>query len=355
MVNAIQIDIITSTNIWWNTVIFGLALSLMSIGLALTYSVSKVANFAHGEYAVAGIVAYFMLTLAVYGSISSSTLKAAFGPEAPETAGFTYLRLLAAFIFGGIVALLSLILVFRPLRALGAKPLQLMVASIGLELVLKSIWYIWYYTVVGGTNILADVARIPVGEGVVNGLPAVYTIPASALLTLVIGIGLMVALTVFFLKSMIGVSMRATADNPDLAEATGINTTLVEMLAWFIGGGLTAVGGVLWFLWQGSSMPLPEFGWTLLAFVFASITLGGLSNLIATVVSSFIVAAAFNIITSWLINLGLESALGYAVPPAVVIATLLVAPRGIAPYVDAIVSRLSAWWKRMRWGEEFTF
>ncbi len=355
MVNAVPVDIISSTNVWWNTLIFGLALSLMSIGLALTYSVSKVANFAHGEYAVAGLVAYFMLSLFAYGSITSSSLEAAFGPEAPGIAAFTYLRLLAAFVFGGVVALLSLLLVFRPLRMLGAKPLQLMVASIGLELVLKSIWYIWYYTMLGGTNILANIARIPVGYGTVMGMKVVYTIPASALLTIVIGIGILVALAVFFLKSMIGVSMRATADNPELAEATGINTALVEMLAWFIGGGLTAVGGVLWFLWQGSSMPIPEFGWTLLAFVFASITLGGLSNLIATLISSFLVAAAFNVITAALVNIGLSPALGYAVPPAVVIATLLVAPRGIAPYVDALVSRVTEWWKRLRWGEEFTF
>ena len=355
MAEAFPLNIISSNNMWWNTLIFGITLSLMSLGLALTYSVSKVANFAHGEYAVAGLVAYYLVTLAIYGKISSESLKAAFGPEASNIATYTYLRLLAAFALGGATALLSLLLVFRPLRNRGARPLQLMVASIGLELVLKSIWYIWYYTMLNGTNILPDIAGIPVGQGTYLGIKVVYTIPASFLLTLTVGIGAMIALAIFFLRSMIGISIRATADNPELAEASGINTALVEMLAWFIGGGLTALGGVLWFLWQGSSAPLPEFGWMLLAFVFAAITLGGLSNLIATVVSSFLVAAAFNVITSWAMDLGLEPALGYAVPPAIVIVTLLVAPRGIAPYIDALVSKISLWWKRVRWREEITF
>ncbi len=350
---AIMVDVVTSTNPWWNTLIFGISLALMSMGLALTYSVSKVANFAHGEYAVAGIVAYFLVTLALYGKMTSDTLKAAFGPEAPGFAAATWLRLLAAFLFGGVVALLSLLLVFRPLRALGAKPLQLMVASIGLELVIKSIWYIWYYTMLGGTNILASVARIVVGSGTEMGMKVLYTIPASALLAIVSGMAVFAALAVFFMKTMIGISMRAVADNPELAEASGINSALVEMLAWFLGGGLTALGGALWYLWQGSSMPLPELGWTLLAFVFAAVTLGGLSNLIATVISSFLVAAAFNIVALAIINLGVSPGLSYAVPPAVVIATLLVAPRGIAPYVDRLVAWLEAVWKRRRYQLSF--
>ncbi len=349
MVNAVPIDVVTSTNPWWNTLIFGISLSLMSIGLAMTYSVSKVANFAHGEYAVAGIVAYTLVTLLATGQITSDTLIAAFGPDNPPAAAFTYLRLLAAFLFGGSIALVSLLLVFRPLRLRGATPLQLMVASIGLELMLKSLWYVWYYVLLGGTNVIASVARLEVGEGMVNGMKVVWTLPASAVLTGLAGVVVFVALAVFFTRSMMGVSMRAVADNPDLAEATGINTALVEALAWFIGGGLTALGGVLWYLWQGSSMPLPELGWTMLAFVFASVTLGGLSNIVASVVSSFIVAAAFNIVTMMVINAGLETGLAYAVPPAVVIATLLVAPRGIAPYVEKVLLRLEEAWRRRRY------
>ncbi len=350
MVNAVPVDVIASTNPWWNTLIFGLSLSLMSLGLALTYSVSKVSNFAHGEYAVAGIVAYTLVTLIISGSLTSDTLMAAFGPENPSVASYTYLRILAAFLFGGAVALASLMLVFRPLRIRGATPLQLMVASIGLELMLKSIWYIWYYTILGGTNVIASIARIPIGEGVVNGVNIVWTIPASALLTIVISVFIFAMLVVFFTKAMIGVSMRAVADNPELAEATGINTMLIEALAWFIGGGLTAVGGLLWYLWQGSSMPLPELGWTVLAFVFASVTLGGLSNLVATAISSFLISAAFNIVTMIVVNAGLATGLAYAVPPAVVITTLLIAPRGIAPYVERIMTVLEEAWKKKRYG-----
>ncbi len=322
--------------------IFGTILALMSAGLALTYSVSRIANFAHGDYAVAGIMGYLAATLALSGNLLPESLKPL--PFSP----LTYIKLLVSFLFAGLVATLTFLLVYRPLRLRGAGPLQLMVASIGVELVLRYAFHIWYLFMVGSMQISAGI------YGPIASVAGV-AINFNDVLPWVVAAAVVAALVLFFTQTMVGVSLRATADNRDLAEASGINTDVLEIIAWFIGGGLAGLGGVLWFLWTTPAIPIVESGWLLLAFVFASVTLGGLGSIFSSMIAAYIIALAYypvsEIIIPALQSLGVpvDVGLGYMVPLIVVIISLLVMPEGLAPHLNKLWLRLEEAWKRWRY------
>src|SRR5687767_14332490 len=89
--------------------------ALAALGLTMSYSITKVPNFAHAEYVtVGGYVAVTMVNF-LGGGLTESVI--------------------AGFLAAAIVAMVSDELVFKPLTRRGATPHHLLVASIGLGLV----------------------------------------------------------------------------------------------------------------------------------------------------------------------------------------------------------------------------
>src|SRR5690606_40561365 len=86
--------------------------------------------------------------------------------------------------------------------------------------------------------------------------------------------------------STLGKTMRALSDNTDLAWVSGIDVDRVVTWTWIIGGGLAAVGGVLY----GMTRPLyPELGWHLLLPLFAAIILGGIGHPYGAIAGGFLI------------------------------------------------------------------
>ncbi len=69
--------------------------------------------------------------------------------------------------------------------------------------------------------------------------------------------------------------MRAMADEPDLAQVSGIPTEKVVRATWIIGGGLAATAGV--FLGMDTQLHT-NMGWDLLLPIFAAAILGGIGS-----------------------------------------------------------------------------
>lgn len=306
---------------WLYSFAWGAALALMASGLALYYSVSKVANFAHGEYVSVGVIAYLILVALLHG------FKNITGFNIVEPARFTVDKLpllLPIFIIGGLVSAATFAAVFWPLMKRGSSPLQLMVVSIGLMFVLRFILYFiasafdWLTLPTPESSVIASIGGVEITAGIFGSL----------LLALIATI----FVAWFTRGTMIGVSMRAVADNPGLAEASGINVFLVQLVAWFIGGGLAAVGGALMFILTGppGERPIVELGWMDLLPIFAATVLGGLGSFYGTLVASFILGLAFNEVSAILLNYGLDPSLALAVPFGVTLAVLLFMPEGLA-------------------------
>lgn len=302
------------------SVAWGSALALMAGGLALYYSVSKVANFAHGEYVSFGVIAYLLAVALVHG------LGKAKGYNIVSYDALTpgnLWALLASFAVGAAVSAASFVAVFWPLIRRGARPLQLMVVSIGLMFLLRFILYI----IASSTGWLTLPKPDATGYSILGvrvDLAEISAILLAALAT--IGIAL------FTSKTMIGVSMRAVADNPSLAEASGINSFKVQLVAWSIGGGLAGVGGALMFALTGppGERPIVELGWMNLLPVFAASVLGGLGSFYGTLAASIILGLAYNEVAAQLTMMGLSSSLALLVPFGLTLLVLLFMPQGLA-------------------------
>ncbi|MFH1382732.1 MAG: branched-chain amino acid ABC transporter permease [Chloroflexota bacterium] len=279
-----------------NSAITGSLYLLGAVGLTLTYGLSGFPNFAHAEFI---------------------TLGAFVGYWVAEQLGLGFpLALLIALLITGIVGVLCYRGVFQPLAKRGATVIHLMVASIALGFVLRySIGIIWgwkpdYFSSTGPTW--------QIGPLTVLGLWS-WLIFAAVALTLIMHF--------ILVKTKIGKAIRATASNPELALASGINIDRVILITWFIGAGLAAIAGIFR---AADTQVWPLTGWDIILPVFAVTILGGIGNFYGAIVAAFILGLAENLGVVMLTAAGLSTEYRAAIAFVILIVTLIVKPQGLA-------------------------
>lgn len=271
---------------------FGLIIAMTSIGLSLIFGTTGLVNFAHGELVTLGaLIAYFF----------NQTLGIQLIPAA-------VLAMVATGALGGA----SDLGIWRPLRNRKTGLIAMMVVSIGLSFILR---YFFLYQFGGGTRPYGDYAlqrAIDIGPISITAKD-IYSIVIS--IVVLLGVGLALQLT------RIGKAMRAVADNPDLAESSGIDVDRVILFVWVSGSALACLGGVLFGLGEQVSF---QFGFQLLLLMFAGVTLGGLGTAYGALLGSFIIGLFVQVSTIW-VSTELKNVGAFAI----LIVILLVRPQGI--------------------------
>jgi branched-chain amino acid transport system permease protein len=92
------------------------------------------------------------------------------------------------------------------------------------------------------------------------------TFHLADLLTVVIAVGVVVALQVYFKVSANGVAIRAAAENPNRAETLGVNVGKVTTRVWLIIGVLSGVGALLGTMGGTAGSSMSGFGTLVLVF-----------------------------------------------------------------------------------------
>ena len=100
----------------------------------------------------------------------------------------------------------------------------------------------------------------------------------------------------FFLKSRMGVAMRAVADNQQVAAAMGINVERYFALAWAMAGVVAALGGIVWGSMLGIDVQVALVGLK----VFPVVILGGLDSIPGAVVGGLIIGIVENLAAGYL-------------------------------------------------------
>ncbi|MFS8542695.1 MAG: branched-chain amino acid ABC transporter permease [Limnochordales bacterium] len=238
---------------------------LMAVGLTMTFSVTRMINFAHAE----------LVTLGAYAAVVAvNNYGWSLGPA-----------MAAAVLIGLAAAVLVDELVYKPLTAMRAPDLYLMVASIGVSMVLRHIIYI-FADLNGLLNVKARVLNNPVmfvGYGTVTTVH-LWAVPAALLLAL--------GLHLFLTQSLTGKVMRAVADNVMLAQASAAPVARIRRLAWIAAGSLAGLAGAVWAVY---SPVTPSVGWGLLPRMFASAIIGGLVSFSGTFIGAYVVGFAENL------------------------------------------------------------
>jgi neutral amino acid transport system permease protein len=141
---------------------------------------------------------------------------------------------------------------------------------------------------------------------------------------IVIALAMMAFLHVLLTQTKLGVAMRASSDNLDLAQVTGINTDRVMMATWIIAGAYAAVGGTM--LGVLFSSITTNMGFFLLLPIFAGVILGGIGSVYGAMLGSFVVGISMDL-GIFLFDVGTV----YRIPFAFVVlfVVLLVKPEGI--------------------------
>jgi len=298
--------LVFDVNILVNSVVYGGLISLLALGLTLTYITLKLPNFAHGD-------------LASIGTYSSAAIVMVNGLPIPLGA---YVTLPASFLIGGVVALLSYLLVFRPLSNRGASITALMIASLALAIVMRGLMYV--VTDVFQLYLRVDLFNLfwKPQDVVVWGMPSIFL--GATILTA----SLVILLFLLMKKTKVGTAMRAAIENPSLALSLGIDVEKMYAVAWFLAGGLAAIAGSL--------LPLmffvasPDIGYSLLLSIFAASVLGGLGSIGGAVVGGYVIGFSEEMGTYILTQtIGFPPNLRAAIPFVIIIVTLLFAPQGL--------------------------
>ncbi|WP_185982749.1 branched-chain amino acid ABC transporter permease [Aureimonas mangrovi] len=297
--------------------ILGSVYALGAVGVTLIFGILRFAHFAHGDMMTAGAFFAFML----------AALLASFGVDLPVPLALALLPVVM-----GLTALFAIGLdkaFYKPLRDKGARPVVLVMASIGVTLMLQGLIRLFAGT---GTrdmylNAPKDIFRIPTG-----GRPIVVTEPQIWLILLTILA--VVALHFFLTRSRLGKAMRAVSDNPELARVTGIPLETVVKATWIIGGGLAALAGTMLAL---DVSLRADLAYNMLLPIFAAAILGGIGQPYGAIAGGFIIgfAETFAIFNFSVILRPLADILPFAVP-----ASLAVVPteyRLVVPFVILVV------------------
>jgi branched-chain amino acid transport system permease protein len=149
------------------------------------------------------------------------------------------------------------------------------------------------------------------------------TIPFSALnlLIIVTVFIILIILAIIFQRTNLGLSLRASAYAPEIAQLAGIRTARTRTIGWAISGG---VGGVAGMLVTSSNFLSPYSLDLLLVFGFIAAVIGGLESMVGSVVGALILGIALTFILNY-VGTSLVFIGGFVV----LIVVLLVKPDGI--------------------------
>lgn len=291
----------------------GAMIGLGAVGITLTYSILRFANFAHGELVSWG--AYFALAVA-------GALVALFGglgePVGPFSFGWAVpLAAVAAIALNGGLALAVDRALFGRLRRQGSTVIILVMASFGAALTLRSLLEFIFTSNPAYYSRALQIA-LPLGAGI-RATP-------DQLLSLVVAALLVAVMHILLTRTATGRSMRAVSENPQLAGVAGIDVRRVIRIVWLLGAGLAAVAGVM----AGLLVQIrPQMGFDLLLPLFAAAILGGIGSVPGAMIAGLIV--------------GLSEALAVQVAGAewraavafvILVAVLLLRPQGLFGRAD---------------------
>jgi len=285
----------------------GSLIGLGAVGVTLSYSILRFANFAHGEFIAWGAYMTLVLTAAIGTLFGGHT-----GSIGPLSFGWPLLAagIAAAALTGGLAVALDFML-FSKLRSKG-NAIVMVMASFGASMALRS--FLEFVFTSRPAYFTRDIQMaVPLGLGIRLTPDQFFLI----FLTMIIVIGMDRFLTL----SATGRAMRAVSENPTLARVAGVDVERVIRATWIIAGILATASGVM----LGVTVQIrPFMGFDLLLPLFAAAILGGIGSMPGAVLGGLIVGVA-EAAAVQIVGADYRAAVAFLI----LIAVLLVRPSGL--------------------------
>jgi branched-chain amino acid transport system permease protein len=240
-----------------NGLFIGLLYALIAVGFVMIYKASDVINFAQGEFVM----------FAAY--VVAACLQLYDWP------------LWAAILVGlAAMVLLGLLIELSVLRYLIGRPIVAMImATIGMAAFLRG-----FAPLLWGIESKQLQLPLPEEPFFIGDLTLAPTQIFAALLAL----ACIVAVGWLFVRSRIGVALRAIADDQQVAMAMGIDVKRYFALSWALAGVIALAGGIVWGNMLGVDIQLALVGLK----VFPVVILGGLDSIQGAILGGLIVGTA---------------------------------------------------------------
>ncbi len=264
----VAIDRIELWSTWANvfeTVFRGISLSsillIMSVGLAIVFGLMGVINMAHGELMMVGAYATFL---------TQEFFKAFLSPNLFDA--YFILSLPVSFL---VAAACGLILEATVIRFLYGRPLETMLATWGVSLVLIQLARVAFgdLTAVTAPAWLSGGAQVMVG---------VY-LPYNRLFIIVLSVLCVVGIYVLLFRSNLGLRVRAVTQNRSMSSCLGIPTRRVDAYTFAFGSGLAGLAGCALTLVGNVE---PGLGQNYIVDSFMVVVTGGVGKLAGTIVAA---------------------------------------------------------------------
>jgi urea transport system permease protein len=276
-------------------------LLLMGLGLALIFGQMGVINMAHGEFMALGAYTTYLCS-----SLVESHAQGLLPYYFP-------ISIVLAFVLS---ALLGAAVEWTMIRHLYKRPLDTLLATWGLSLILQQT----YRSIFGAREVTPVLPEWLMGSFKPTGN---IDIPINGVFVLFLALGVTGGLTLFMFKTSFGLRLRATVQNRAMSNAVGINTKMVDRLAFSVGCGIAGIAGAA-FTTIGSTGP--DSGSRYIVDAFLVVVFGGAANLLGSIASAFGIAQAQSILEFFL-----EGTKGKVATLLFIVVVLMFRPQGLFP------------------------
>lgn len=276
-----------------NGISLGSVYAIIALGYTMVYGIAKMLNFAHGDVIMVGSYIIFLLM---------SNLGV---PAIPSV----IISIMVCTTLGIVIEKIA----YKPLRR--ATSLAVLITAIGVSYFLQNSSLLIFGSDPKVFSSVVNLPSIKLANGLIN-------ISSTTIVTVLVCIVIMVALTLFIKKTKAGQAMLAVSEDKDAASLMGINSNATISLTFAIGSGLAAIAGALFCSAYPSLSPYTGAMPGIKAFTAA--VFGGIGSIPGALIGGILLG-----VIEILGRAYISSQLSDAIVFAVLIIVLLVKPTGI--------------------------
>lgn len=247
-----------------NTLSLGSLYAMLALGLVIVYGILRLVNFAYGELIMIGGYTLFLLT------------------------GFSPLPWLAVAVLAVLAAmftsLFTELVAFRPVREKSLT--AMLITSFAVSALLQN----------AALLIISPRARAVTLPEIfqTSVMIAGTSVPWRNVLTILTSLVMLVLLTVLLRRTVLGIALRAAADNFTMTRMLGVPANTVISTAFAISGIMAGLVSIFWI--ARSSIVTPTIGAPPLLVAFVATVIGGMRSLTGAVVGGFVYAAMISLL-----------------------------------------------------------
>jgi branched-chain amino acid transport system permease protein len=256
----------------------GAIIALIALGYTLVYGIVELINFAHGDNFMIGS---FVGVTVLSGTFLGLGFFAPIGAESGTVIKIVgvLLALVIAMTLCGLINVGIERIAYKPLR--NSPRLAVLITAIGMSFVLQNVGLVWKgSSQISFPSLISD-------NNALAGITDAISYRWKDLFVVLVTIPLLVSLSYFVQRTRQGKAMRAVAQDKEAAAMVGINVNRTISVAFLLGGILAGASGVMFGLFNGTTVF--DLGFRQGLFAFTAAVLGGIGNLTGAVVGGILI------------------------------------------------------------------